>query len=155
MRITPAIATVSSYTTCSVLSILSAVAITSFASFHPQEQSPHITLHSTPTTQNILHVCCILCNLIFSIPPTKVLHFSDMCKQIYHNSIHCIRKRSNYVFVLRLIFRQRRSTCSLSKVFKLFTSVRLKSVKNSPSPKPTTSFITFCEIRVTLNLFLP
>ena len=48
-------------------------------------------------------------------------HFSDMCKQI---------------------FRQRRITCSLAKVFKLFTSVRLKSVKNSPSPKPTTSSTT-------------
>lgn len=42
LRITPAIAAVSSYTTCSVLSILSAVAITSYASFHPQEEPPHI-----------------------------------------------------------------------------------------------------------------
>lgn len=65
-----------------------------------------------------------------------------MCKQIYHNSIHCIRKISNYVICLRQIFRQRRLTCSLAKVFKLFTSVRLKSVKNSPSPKPTTSSTT-------------
>ena len=36
-----------------------------------------------------------------------------MCKQIYHNSIHCIRNRSIYVFVLRQIFQQRRLTCSL------------------------------------------
>ena len=71
-----------------------------------------------------------------------MISFSDMCKQIYHNSIHCIRNRSIYVFVLRLIFRQRRLTCSLVKVFKQFTSVRLKSVKNSPSPKPTTSSTT-------------
>ena len=34
-------------------------------------------------------------------------------------------------------------TCSLAKVFKQFTSVRLKSVKNSPSPKPTTSTIIY------------
>ena len=88
LRITPAIAAVSSYTTCSVLSILSAVAITSFASFHPQEEPPHITTHSTPTTQNILHVCCILYDLIFPIPPTKVLHFSDICKQ--NLSMYCI-----------------------------------------------------------------
>ena len=103
LRITPAIAAVSSYTTCSVLSILSAVAITSCASFHPQEEPPHITTHSTPTTQNILHVCCILYDLIFPIPPTKVLHFSDMCKQIYHNSIHCIRNRANYVVYFNLL----------------------------------------------------
>ena len=79
-----------------------------------------------------------------------MISVSDMCKQIYHNSIHCIRNRSIYVFVSRQIFQLRRLTCSLAKVFKLSTSVRLKSykqstgvklksVKNSPSPKPTTS----------------
>ena len=66
-----------------------------------------------------------------------------MCKQNYHSSIHCIRNRSIYVFVLRLIFRQRRLTCSLAKVFKQSTSAILKSIKNSPSPKPTTSSTTF------------
>ena len=45
--------------------------------------------------------------------------------------------------LLKANFQQRRSICSLAKVFKLFTSVRLKSVKNSPSPKPTTSSSTF------------
>ena len=39
-------------------------------------------------------------------------------------------------------------TCSLAKVFKRSTNVRLKSVKNSPSPKPTTSLTIF------LNTFL-
>ena len=39
-------------------------------------------------------------------------------------------------------------TCSLAIVFKQFTSVRFKSVKNSPSPKPTTSSTTFYEIRI-------
>lgn len=34
-------------------------------------------------------------------------------------------------------------TCSLAKVFKRSTNVRLKSVKTSPSPKPTTSLTTF------------
>ena len=71
-----------------------------------------------------------------------MISVSDMCKQIYHNSIHCIRNRSNYVFVLRQIFRQRRLTCSLVKAYKQSTSVNLKSVKNSPSPKPTTSSST-------------
>ena len=112
LRITPAIAAVSSGTTCSVLSILSAVAITSFASFHPQEEPPHITTHSTPTTQNILHVCCILYDLIFPILPTKVLHFSDMCKLIYHNSIHCIRKRANYVAYFNLLAHPFGTTCA-------------------------------------------
>ena len=47
LRITPAIAAVSSYTTCSVLSILSAVAITSFALCQPQELQRQII----PNTQ--------------------------------------------------------------------------------------------------------
>ena len=62
----------------------------------------------------------------------------------------CYAKEINYFVYLRQIFRQRRLTCSLAKVFKLFTSVRLKSVKNSSSPKPTTSSTTFCE---QLNFF--
>ena len=106
-----------------------------------------VTFYPNPTTQTILYACS-----------EKVLYFSDMCKQIYHNSTHCIRNRSIYVY-LRQIFRQRRLTCSLVKVFKLFTSVRLKffkqstsailkSVKNSPSPKPTTSLTIY------LNTFL-
>ena len=103
LRIITANAAVSSYMTCSVLSIFSASAITSSASFQPQEESPTITPHNTPNTQNILHVCCILYDLIFPIPPTKVLHFSDMCKQIYHNSIHCIRNRANYVVYFNLL----------------------------------------------------
>ena len=58
---------------------------------------------------------------------------------------HHYRWNSHFLYTvcLRQIFRQRRLTCSLAKVFKLFTSVRLKSVKNSPSPKPTTSSTTF------------
>ena len=95
-----------------------------------------VTFYPNPTTQTILYACS-----------EKVLYFSDMCKQIYHNSTHCIRNRSIYVY-LRQIFRQRRLICSLAKAFKLFTSVRLKSVKNSPSPKPTTSSSTFYGIRI-------
>ena len=57
---------------------------------------------------------------------------------------HHYRWNSHFLYTvcLRQIFRQRRLTCSLAKVFKLYTNVRLKSVKNSPSPKPTTSSTT-------------
>ena len=77
LRITPAIAAVSPCTICSVLSILSAIAITSLAPFHPHEQR----LHSTPSTQNILHACCIIYVPTFLIPPTKVLQKMHMRKQ--------------------------------------------------------------------------
>lgn len=33
-----------------------------------------------------------------------MISFSDMCKQIYHNSIHCIRKISNYVICFKANF---------------------------------------------------
>ena len=52
LRITPAIAAVSSYTTCSVLSILSAVAMTSFASCQPQE----VRICKIPSMQIIIRI---------------------------------------------------------------------------------------------------
>ena len=71
--------------------------------------------------------------------PCNLLPFTPILIDL---GLHWRRRKSIYVFVLRLIFRQRRLTCSLAKVFKLYTSVRLKSVKNFLSPKPTTSLTT-------------
>ena len=105
LRIITANAAVSSYMTCSVLSIFSASAITSCASFQPQEESPTITPQNTPDTQNILHTCCNLCNLIFSIPPTKVLQ----------KKAHAQAKRG--IFAKRWIYLSRRPIFSWGSLF--------------------------------------
>ena len=42
--------------------------------------------HSTPTTQNILHVCCILYDLIFPIPPAKVVYIFQLCNTSFEKN---------------------------------------------------------------------
>lgn len=58
--------------------MLSATTITSFASCQWQEVKKHIN----PNIHTILHAWLNICAIEIPIPPTKVLHFSDMCKQI-------------------------------------------------------------------------
>ena len=88
--------------------------------------------------------CCIFCD---NSTLTNLQHFNQSPMNDRYSNILNV-KEIKLCCLLKANFSTRRSICSLVKVFKLFTSVRLKSVKNSPSPKLTTSLTIY------LNTFL-
>ena len=82
--------------------------------------------------------CCIFCD---NSTLTNLQHFNQSPMNDRYSNILNV-KEIKLCCLLKANFSTRRSICSLVKVFKRSTNVRPKSVKNSPSPKPTTSSST-------------
>ena len=73
--------------------------------------------------------CRIFCD---NLTLTNLQYFNQSPMNDRYSNILNV-KEIKLCCLLKANFSTRRSICSLVKVFKLFTSVRLKSVKNSPS----------------------
>ena len=89
-----------------------------------------VTFYPNPTTHTILHAWLNICAIEILIPPTKVLHFSDMCKQIYHNSIHCISKDIQLCYLFKANFSTKAINMltrqSLQTIYQRKTQIRQK-----------------------------